>query len=236
MNKSLSRWQVNFYAGLAVTVPVILSLAICKWLFGTISTVTDILLFWLRYVPFVERGWIYRNGVDGEMFLGWSLVALLLALLLVTMIGRAARHYFGKKVLEFLDYALLQIPLLNKIYGAIKQVNEALATNKNSAFQQVVLVEFPREGLYSIGFITNENHAEVQAKTSADIVSVFVPTTPNPTSGFLVLVDKTKVTKLDMSVADGIKFIISLGSVSPVFNAGSIPTIHPANPPSQTFI
>ncbi len=117
-------------------------------------------------------------------------------------------------MLEWLDTAMMNVPVVNKFYGAIKQVNEAFAGNKNS-FKTVVLVEFPREGIYSVGFITSEQHAEVQQKIREKIVAVFVPTTPNPTSGFLILVPEDKVTKLDMSVAEGIKYIVSLGSISP---------------------
>jgi len=119
-------------------------------------------------------------------------------------------------LIEWLDGLMMQVPLLNKFYGAIKQVNEAFAGNKNS-FKTVVMVEFPSAGIYSIGFITNEQHGEVQQKTKAKVVCVFVPTTPNPTSGFLILVPEEKVTKLDMSVADGIKYIVSLGSIAPEF-------------------
>jgi uncharacterized membrane protein len=122
---------------------------------------------------------------------------------------------------------------LNKIYGTVKQVNEAFSSNQKSAFRQVVLVEFPRAGHYSIGFVTGEQTQEVQLKTPEKVVSVFVPTTPNPTSGFLVLVPERSLTKLDMTVADGIKFIISLGSVSPEFVAagGLKPQAPPPSPP-----
>ena len=123
-------------------------------------------------------------------------------------------------MIEWLDTAMLRVPLLNKIYGTIKQVNEAFSSGKKTAFKTVVLVEFPRPGMYSIGFITSEQHEEVQTKTKEKVVCVFVPTTPNPTSGFLVLVPEDKVTKLDMSVADGIKYIISLGSVAPEYAPG----------------
>lgn len=235
MNSSFNRWQANFYAGLAITLPAILSIAILKWLFGTISNLTDVLLFWLRYVPLLELEWIYKNGKDGEMLLGWSVMALLLAVLLVTMIGRATRNYFGKKLLQLIEHLLLQIPLLNKVYAAIKQVNDSLTANKSNAFQQVVMVEFPRNGIYSIGFITSEQNAEIQMRTKERVVSVFIPTTPNPTTGFLIMVPENQVTKLDMSVADGIKFIISLGSVSPAL--GPLPTsaagAHSGVPPAQ---
>jgi len=127
-----------------------------------------------------------------------------------------ARYYIGKKIIDWTDRVLMRVPFLNKIYGAIKQVNDAFSGNKNS-FKTVVLVEFPREGIHSIGFLTSEQHDEVQQKTKEKVVCVFVPTTPNPTSGFLILVPEEKVTKLDMSVADGIKYIVSLGSLSPEY-------------------
>ena len=157
---------------------------------------------------------IYQNGQSGQMFWYWSLLALVLAAVLITGVGVLAQYYIGKRMIKWLDTAIMQVPLLNKFYGAIKQVNEAFSGNKNS-FKTVVLVEFPREGIYSVGFITNEQHGEVQQKTREKVVCVFVPTTPNPTSGFLILVPEEKVTKLDMTVADGIKYIVSLGSISP---------------------
>ncbi len=208
-HKSLfARWRSNFLTGLVLVLPAVISLAVIKWLFGTISSVTDLLLF------FLPRHWTHENDGAGEMYWYWSVVALLLAVLLISVIGRLARNYFGRKLIEWLEAAMLRIPLFNKIYAAIKQVNAAFAGDKHS-FQTVVLVEFPSAGTYSVGFITSEQRAEVQQKTREKVVCVFVPTTPNPTSGFLILVPEEKLTKLDMSVADGIKFIVSLGSISP---------------------
>ncbi len=213
MKKSfLARWRASFLTGLAVTLPALLTLAVIKWLFGTISSFTDTLLFFLKYV--LDPRDVYENGQSSPMFWYWSLLALLLAIILITGVGLLARYYIGKRLIEWVDGVMMQVPFVNKFYGAIKQVNEAFAGNKNS-FKTVVLVEFPREGIYSVGFITSEQHAEVQQKTKETVVCVFVPTTPNPTSGFLILVPETKVTKLDMSVPDGIKYIVSLGSISP---------------------
>lgn len=213
MKSLFSRWQANFFTGLAVVLPAVLSIALVLWLFGTIANLTDFLLI------FIPAKITHMDDGKGPMYWYWSLVALIFAAALVTLIGSLARVYLGKQVIQMVDQLLLRVPLLNKIYGAIKQVNDAFATNKNSSFKQVVLVEFPREGIYSIGFITGDQHKEVQTKTQEKIVSVFVPTTPNPTSGFLILVPEAKVTKLEMPVADGIKFIISLGSVAPEYEA-----------------
>jgi len=207
------RWRANFLTGLAVVLPAVISIAVIVWLFGTVANITDLLLF------FLPHDITHRNGGNGPMYWYWSAIAFLVAMAPVSVIGLAARHYIGKKLIRLMDNVLLRVPLLNKIYGAIKQVNEAFTSGNKTAFKTVVLVEFPREGLYSIGFLTSEQHKEVQAKTKEKVVCVFVPTTPNPTSGFLMLVPEGKVTRLEMSVAEGIKYIISLGSISPEYQA-----------------
>ncbi len=215
MKKNLfARWRANFVAGLAVLLPAVVTLAIVRWLFGSVANVTDNLLF---FVPMrlTHADLLQAGDARGPMFWYWSLAALLLAVVLVTLAGLLARYYFGRKLIEWMDVALLQVPLVNKIYAAIKQVNEAFTSNKRGSFKTVVLIEFPRPGMYSLGFLTSEQRAEVQAKTREKVVGVFVPTTPNPTSGFLVLVPEDKVTKLELSVGEGIKYIISLGAVSP---------------------
>ena len=207
-----ARWRASFLTGLAVTLPALLTLAVVKWLFGTISSFTDTLLFFLKFSLTPQQ--VYENGQSGPMLWYWSLLALVLAIFLITFAGVLARYYIGRRMIEWLDLAMMNMPLLNKFYAAIKQVNEAFSGNKNS-FKTVVLVEFPREGMYSVGFLTSDQRDEVQQKTMENVVSVFIPTTPNPTSGFLVLVPADKVTKLDMTVADGFKYIVSLGAIVP---------------------
>ena len=208
-------WRANFFTGLAVVLPSAISIAVVLWLFGTIANITDKLLF------LIPPEWKYVNAQTGAIHWYWSVVALLLAVTIISLIGRLTRHFIGRKLIELFDIWMLRIPLLNKIYGAIKQVNEAFSSNKDSSFRQVVLVEFPNKGTFSVGFITGDQNQEIQARTKEKIVSVFVPTTPNPTSGFLILVPESSITKLDMTVADGIKFIISLGAVSPEFKPGT---------------
>src|SRR5260221_11260408 len=154
---------------------------------------------------------------QGPMYWYWSLVALALAVLLIGVVGLLARNYFGKRMIEWVDSTLLRIPLLNKIYGTTKQVNDAFTTGGKTSFRTVVMVEFHHAGTHAIGFITSEQNEEVQARMKEKVVCVFVPTTPNPTGGFLLLVPQDKVIKLDMSVADGIKYVISLGAILPEF-------------------
>ncbi len=211
-NTFFARWRASFFAGLAVTLPAIMSVAAVVWLFRTAANFTDTLLFFLKF--FLDKKAIYENGQSGDMFWYWSVLAFALAVILISLIGLLARYYIGKRMLEWLDTAMMKVPLLNKVYGAIKQLNAAFSGNKNS-FKTVVLVEFPGPENYAVGFLTNEAQGEVQKKSGKILVAVFIPTTPNPTSGFLILVPEEKVTKLDMSVADGIKYIVSLGSITP---------------------
>lgn len=212
MKKSFyARWRASFLTGLAITLPAIISIAAVLWLFHTVSNITDLLLF------FLPREITHQNAGTGPTLWYWSLLAFLLAITMISAVGLLARYYIGKRLIAWGDNLMMQVPLLNKFYGAIKQVNDAFTTGKQSSFKTVVLVEFPREGTYSLGFLTNEQHDEIQRKTNEKVVCVFIPTTPNPTSGFLILVPDQKVIRLEMSVADGIKFIISLGSLSPEY-------------------
>ena len=208
-NNLLARWQANFWAGLAIVLPGVVSVALLAWLFGTVANKTDTLLI------FVPRRLTHQNDGTGAMYWYWSLVALAVAIFLIGLVGLLARNYFGKRIIKWIDTTLLRVPLLNKIYSATKQINEAFSTSNKNAFRTVVLVEFPRPGVYTLGFITSEQHPEVLAGADEKLVCVFVPTTPNPTGGYLLLVPEDKVTKLNMSVGDGIKYIISLGSIVP---------------------
>jgi len=224
VNPVLNNSKANFFTGLAVVLPALLSIGAVIWLFGTVSNFTDALLF------FLPKEWTHERGGEGAMYWYWSLCALGLAVVLITLVGRLARHYLGIKLIQVADAVMLRVPLLNKIYGAIKQINEAFTSNKTTAFQQVVLVEFPRVGIYSIGFVTGAQHGEVQCRTAEEVVGVFVPTTPNPTTGFLVLIPRKQIVNLDMSVADGIKYVMSLGSVAPPYIPPSVALNDPVTP------
>lgn len=208
-NRLLDRWQANFLAGLAIVLPGIISVAALLWIFRSVAAITDTLLF------FLPTRLTHQDHGQGPMYGYWSLAALILAVFLIGCVGVLARYYFGKRLIEWVDSALLRIPILNKIYGAMKQVNDAFSSSNKTAFRTVVLVEFPRPGVYSMGFLTSERQGEPQARLGEKVVGVFVPATPNPTSGFLMLVPENQVVKLDMSVADGIKYILSLGAIVP---------------------
>ncbi|EEF57377.1 DUF502 domain-containing protein [Pedosphaera parvula] len=167
-------WRTNFFTGLAIVLPAVVSIAVIFWFFFTVSNITDTLLI------FIPREYTHENNGFGPMFWYWKLVALILAVILTAIVGRLARNYLGKKAIEWVDTWLLRVPLLNKLYGTTKQVNEALTSGSKGSFKTVVMVEFPRTGAYSIGFITGEQLGEIERKAGQKLVSVFIPTTPQP--------------------------------------------------------
>ena len=209
----LGRTRRNFFTGLAVVLPVIISIGVALWLFNQAVALSDILRFPFRFIPGIDLSDIWKDGKPGtDLYFEWKVVAILEAVVLTGLLGFLTRYYIGKKLVQLMDYILLNVPLLGKIYGTVKQVNQAFTSEKKSSFQQVIMVEFPRKGLYSVGFLTAE---QVKTDEGESIISIFVPTTPNPTTGFLLVLPESKVVKLDMSVADGIKYIVSLGAVPP---------------------
>lgn len=209
MKKSLfARWRASFFTGLLIVLPGLVTLAVVKWFFGTVSSFTDLLLF------FLPKNITHGGDGAGSVYFFWSLLALLLAVAMVSVIGVLARYYIGKRLIAWADSQMLRLPVLNKIYGMIKQVDAAFTSGKTSSFKTVVLVEYPRAGIFSMGFITSERADEVQEKIGAKCVCVFIPTTPIPTGGFLIIVPEEKVIKLDISVADGFKYIVSFGALT----------------------
>jgi uncharacterized membrane protein len=145
----------------------------------------------------------------------WDLLATLVVLLVITLLGFLSNYVFGKYFLRVFEKLIQRIPGIGGVYNAVKQVIGSFSSQNRNLFSKVVLVEFPREGCWSIGFLTNKAQAEPHVRIGSEAWTVFVPTTPNPTSGFLIMFPAEKVTELDMSVGDGMKMIISGGAVVP---------------------
>jgi len=142
-------------------------------------------------------------------------LGLILVVILVFVVGLLTRNLVGRKIVQFGDNIVDRIPLVRVLYTGVKQLLEPLFLQKTNAFKRVALIEYPRRGVHVIGFVTGESQGEVQTKTSKDMMNVFVPTTPNPTSGFYILIPEDEVVFLNMSVEDAFKLIISGGIVSP---------------------
>tara|TARA_B100000767_G_C19731453_1_gene521882 strand:- start:286 stop:918 length:633 start_codon:yes stop_codon:yes gene_type:complete len=142
-------------------------------------------------------------------------LGVLLTVILVLATGMIVANLLGKRLIFTWEKFLARIPLVRSLYAGIKQIMEAILSTEAKSFRKVLLIEYPRKGLWSLAFMTSDDLGEVQAKITKDVVSVFIPTTPNPTSGFVIMVPKAEVIELDMAVEDGLKMIISLGVAVP---------------------
>ena len=140
-------------------------------------------------------------------------IEILITIILITIIGGLSLSFLGKKILEIFNNALKRIPILRTIYSAVGQLTESF-TKSNKLQKSVVLIEYPRKGLWVVGFATKENNGEIAKKTNEPLVNVFIPTTPNPTSGFLLMVPKKDLIYLDMSFEEASRFIVSAGTSS----------------------
>ena len=143
---------------------------------------------------------------------GLGVIVLVLALIVV---GMFAAGFLGRFFLKLGEWLLYKLPFVSSVYSLIKQVFETFLSNKNNAFNKVVMLEYPRKGLWIMGLVSTDTGGEVQEKLPEPMLNVFIPTTPNPTSGFLIFVPRSEVIELNMSVEDAIKFIISGGIVNP---------------------
>jgi uncharacterized membrane protein len=142
-------------------------------------------------------------------------LGVLLSLLILLITGLVAANLFGRKVVSMWERLLARIPLVRSVYSAVKQMVETMFADTGKSFRKVVLVEFPRRGLWTLAFLTSEESGAVQHVTGRDVVNVYIPTTPNPTGGYFVLVPKEDIRELEMSVDDGLKMLLSMGAVNP---------------------
>ena len=138
-------------------------------------------------------------------------IEILITIIFITIVGGISLSFIGKKILEIFNNILKRIPILRTIYSAVGQLTESFAQTKGTK-KSVVLIEYPRKGLWVVGFATKDNKGEISKKTNEQLVNVFVPTTPNPTSGFLLMVPKKDIVYLDMSFEEASKFIVSAGT------------------------
>ena len=162
-----------------------------------------------------------------EELLGFPIPGLgaALAVILLLATGMLAANFLGRRLVNFYESLLNRIPLVRTVYGAVKNFAEIVLSDSGTSFKKVLLIQYPRDGLYSIAFQTSDNPQEVQDKTGEMVITVFLPTTPNPTSGFMLFVPKKDTVELEMSVEEALKMVVSLGVVVPKWK-----TMHPENP------
>ncbi len=206
-----------FITGLVILLPVALTTAIVLFIFnlfttpflGIVNTLFD------RYHLF-EQGFLFLNPYHIQNLI--AQVLILLSLFFITIIlGLIARWFFFRTLIKFAEYIVKRIPLVNSIYRTCQDVIKTIFTSKTKSFKQVVLVRFPNPDTYSVGLVTCENLPDLAGATS-NSVAVFIPTTPNPTSGFLLMYNSEELIYLDMKVEDAFKYIISCGVIVPPFN------------------
>ena len=193
----LGRLRNYFITGIVVLVPIGITLYLTKFFISVSS----------RLIP---------NEVNPNSYLPFAIPGLeiLLSVIFITIIGSLSLSFIGKKILKIFNDILKRVPILRTIYSAIGQMTETLAPKKGSK-KSVVLVEYPRKGSWAVGFATKENDGEISKKTNTELVNVFVPTTPNPTSGFLLMFPKSEIIYLDMTFEEASKFIVSAGTSDP---------------------
>jgi uncharacterized membrane protein len=198
MMAALRRYLI---AGVLVWVPLGVTLLIISWMVNLIDQ--TLLLLPEHWRP--------------DYLLGIHIPGLGVVLTLVVVIGTGIvmRHFFGFHLVGMGERLLARIPVVRGIYGAVKQVAETMFSGSGQSFNKVVLVRYPHRDSWTMGFLTGESAGEVRRRTGRDLVNVFVPTTPNPTSGFFLLVPREEVIELDMSVDDGLKMLLSIGVVQP---------------------
>ncbi len=165
----------------------------------------------------------FLDGYTGKIFIkliGWDIpgLGLLLTIATVLIVGLLASSLVGRTLINFFENIMTRIPLIRSIYLTVKKVVEAFNMRNREAFRHVVMIEYPRRGIYALAFTTGETKGEVQEKTGHTVINVFLPTTPNPTSGFFLLVPQEDIIYLDMTVEEGLKMIISGGIVTPPFS------------------
>ena len=190
-----SKLRNYFIAGVVVLVPIGITLYLTKF-FISISS---------KLIP---------QGINPNSYLPFAIPGLeiVLSIIFITFIGGLSLSFIGKKFLQIFNDVLKKIPILRTIYSAIGQMTETLAPKSGGAKKSVVLIEYPRKGSWAVGFATKENKGEISEKTNTDLVNVFVPTTPNPTSGFLLMFPKSDIVYLDMTFEEASKFIVSAGT------------------------
>ncbi len=194
--------RTYFLAGIVVTAPISITIYL-TWTFlqfldNRITPLIPIAYNPNTYLPFSLPG-----------------LGLIIAIVFFVVVGSFTRNFLGRLLVRVSEYIVERVPVINTVYGAIKQIFETVMASQSDAFKEVVMFEYPRKGIWVMGFVTGRTKGEVQALTDTEVVNVFLPTTPNPTSGFLLFVPKADLTFMEMSVEEGIKMIVSGGIITP---------------------
>lgn len=215
-NKGLLAYlRNNFLTGIVVLAPLVITL----WLMKTLITTVD--EFVLRFIPpYLHTNHLLDWYFDITLPFEVRGLGLIVGFVFIILVGVFARNFLGKQLVLLGESMLNKIPGIRSVYVSIKQVLETVTTSTSKSFREVVLIEYPRKGIWAIGFVSGETEGEIQTLEGDRLVNVFLPTTPNPTSGFLLFVPKKDLRVLHMTVEQGIKLVISAGIVTPTLTEG----------------
>ena len=189
--------RTYFFTGVVVLIPIGITLYLTKFIIQISSKIIPEEINPNNYLPFSIPG-----------------LEILISIIIITLVGGLSFSFIGKKLLQLINDLFKRIPILRTIYSAITQMTETF-TNKDDSKRSVVLVEYPRKGTWAVGFATKKNETEISSKTNKNLINVFLPTTPNPTSGFLLMFPEEEIVYLDMTFEEASKFIVSAGTSAP---------------------
>ncbi len=198
-----ARLRGYFLAGILVTAPI----SITIYLTYVFVTFVD-----TRVAKILPDNW-YDVLYGGQVFIPG--IGLVITLAFFVIVGWFTTNFLGRMIIRISEYIVARVPVISTLYGAVKQIFETVMASQSQAFREVVMLEYPRKGVWSIGFVTGVSEGEVQRATQNETINVFVPTTPNPTSGFLLFVPKKELIYLNMTVEEGVKLAVSAGIIVP---------------------
>ena len=193
----IAKLRNYFFTGVVVLIPIGITLYLTKFIIEVSSKIIPSEINPNNYLPFSIPG-----------------LEILISVLIITIVGGLSLSFIGKKILQIINDLFKRIPFLRTIYSAIVQMTESF-TQKEDSKKSVVLVEYPRKGSWAVGFATKKNKTEIAKKTNKNLINVFLPTTPNPTSGFLLMFPEDEIIYLDMTFEEASKFIVSAGTSAP---------------------
>lgn len=202
----LARLRRYLLTGIVVTAPISITIYL-TYIFLTFVDTHVGRIIPAEWFPQEFKGFYEDTAVPG--------LGLIIALTFFIIVGWFATNILGRFIIRIYEYILDRMPVIRTLYGAIKQIFETIMASQSSAFRDAVMLEYPRKGIWSIGFVTGRTQGEAQELTDEETINVFVPTTPNPTSGFLLFVPKKDLKFLDMSVEEAVKLVVSAGIITP---------------------
>ncbi|RCK43015.1 DUF502 domain-containing protein [Thalassospira profundimaris] len=202
-----ARMRAYFLTGILVSAPLAITFGLAWWFIEFVDS---------KVIPLIPAHYNPETYLpDGYQDYGIPGLGLLVILVFITVVGWFTTNFAGRALIKLYERILGRIPAVRSIYSAVKQILETVLANQSNAFRQAVLLEYPRRGMWAIGFITGETKGEVQHLTEDTVINIFLPTTPNPTSGFLLFVPRGDIVILDMTVEEAIKMVMSGGIVTP---------------------